>query len=189
MMMTGLILIASYLIGSIPSGLILTRLFGYGDIRNIGSGNIGATNVMRTGNKGLALLTFLCDGMKGFLPVFLLHSPFLMVSGLCIILGHIFPIWLRFKGGKGVATAIGVILALNYVAGVSIILLWLITFRISRISSLSALTAFAGATIFSFALSKEMVIFMLLITMIIFFTHRENISRLLKGKEHKWSKK
>ena len=182
-------LIVSYFIGSIPSGLLLTRLFGYGDIRAIGSGNIGATNVMRTGNKKLALLTLLSDGLKGYLPLFLLHPPLIMLSGLCIILGHIFPVWLKFKGGKGVATAIGVIFALNYIAGLSIILLWFITFFITRISSFSALTAFAGATIISFAFSREIVIFMCVVTAIIFFTHRENITRLLKSEEHKWSKK
>jgi glycerol-3-phosphate acyltransferase PlsY len=156
--------LAPYLIGSIPFGLLLSKLFGYGDIRKIGSGNIGATNVLRTGNKWLALLTLLLDGLKGFLLVFFIYKngyfnfcgracdyPIdideLFMGGLFVILGHIFPVWLKFKGGKGVATAIGVVFALNPFLGGSIIALWLLAFFISHISSLSALVAFFGTTL------------------------------------------
>jgi acyl phosphate:glycerol-3-phosphate acyltransferase len=224
----------AYLIGSIPFGLIITKFFGYGDIRNIGSGNIGATNVMRTGNKKLAILTLLLDFLKGFLPVLLLltiassimfslHSNYEsyidskfcyinhsrvfpaelllgFTSGIAIIIGHIFPIWLKFKGGKGVATAIGVITAINPFLALCLIIIWLTMFMMTRISSLSALTAFLGATIFCFTPlyavtakycgTQNLYIYMMLvITIIIFFTHRSNIKKLINGTEHKWGSK
>lgn len=211
-----------YLIGSIPSGLILTKLCGHGDIRNIGSGNIGATNVLRTGNKWLAAYTLLLDGLKGVIAckvsmLYFFNNALLenvsafevssimltttCTAGLLSIIGHIFPAWLKFKGGKGVATTIGVIFALNAITGLYVISVWLLTFSISRISSLSALTAFFVATITcEIPFVREVtyrhnytypafVYFMCIATLIIFLTHKENISRLIKGEEHVWRKR
>ena len=184
--------IIPYLIGSIPFGLILGKLFGYGDIRKIGSGNIGATNALRTGNKWLGGLTLFCDMLKGVIAVFLvkLFAPNLIyIAGILAIIGHIFPIWLKFKGGKGVATAIGVLLAINPIIALVLIGVWIATFFITRISSLSALSGFLGATIFAFFYEIDLSAYTLIITIIIFITHRHNIIRLIKGEEHKWSKK
>lgn len=198
--------IASYLIGSIPFGLILTKLFGYGDIRTIGSGNIGATNVLRTGNKWLAASTLFLDGLKGFLALELtkhitcqndlLASFFIFANCIAVMLGHIFPVWLKFKGGKGVATAIGALLAIAPLIATGIGALWLAIFLLFRISSLSALSAFCIMTIASFVLDAFglsifalMPVCVLTITGILLLTHRQNISRLIKGEEHVWRKK
>ena len=181
--------IIPYLIGSIPFGLILGKLFGYGDIRKIGSGNIGATNALRTGNKWLGALTLLCDMLKGFIAIIILPQETFYIAGISAIIGHIFPIWLKFKGGKGVATAIGVLLAINPIIALILVGGWIATFFITRISSLSALSGFLGATIFSFFYEIDLSAYTFIITIIIFLTHRHNIMRLIKGEEHKWSKK
>ena len=210
-----LIFLAAYLIGSIPFGLILTRMAGLGDIRTIGSGNIGATNVLRTGNKKLAALTLFLDGFKGWLAVFLagiyLHQSFpaencidcaesvsLMFQpavgfvALTVVLGHMFPIWLKFKGGKGVATAFGAALGLNFFVGIAACLTWLIIAIIFRYSSLSALVAIAALPGFALYLLEYGINYALpltLIAVLVWIRHHENIKRLLNGSEPKIGQK
>jgi glycerol-3-phosphate acyltransferase PlsY len=179
--------IAGYLIGSIPFGLILTRLAGLGDIRAIGSGNIGATNVLRTGNKALAVLTLLLDIGKGALAVLLAghYGPDMAVlaAGGAVI-GHIAPIWLGFKGGKGVATALGVLTALAWPVGVLCALTWLIVAAVGRISSLAALIAMAAAPVYAYLLvDPQRAELALFVGILVWVRHYENILRLLKGEE------
>lgn len=179
---------AAYLLGSIPFGLLLTHIFGAGDIRKIGSGNIGATNVMRTGRKGLAIATLLLDLGKGAAAVLLTKEFFggnlATVAGLVAILGHIFPIWLSFRGGKGVATALGVYFALNFGFGLFVVAVWLLMFWVIRISSLAAIVSFCVAPVMAFLQEEySLSAFALLLAFIIVFTHRQNISRLLSGAE------
>lgn len=186
-----LAILAGYLAGSIPFGLLLARAAGLGDIRKIGSGNIGATNVLRTGNKSIAALTLLCDVLKSLVPVFvarwLLGDAAAMLTGLAAMIGHIFPLWLGFKGGKGVATAAGVLFALSWPLAVAALAVWIIVFAASRISSLSALCASLAAVIAYLWLGLPQVWFVLLLAMLVFFTHRANIARLLMGTEPKSS--
>ncbi|MCI0431645.1 MAG: glycerol-3-phosphate 1-O-acyltransferase PlsY [Rhodospirillales bacterium] len=179
--------LAGYLIGSIPFGLILTRLAGLGDIRAIGSGNIGATNVLRTGHKGLAAATLLLDGGKGAFAVLLAYRygpDMAVLAGGASVVGHIAPVWLRFKGGKGVATALGVLLAVAWPVGGLSALTWLVTAALTRISSLSALIALAAAPAYAYALADpqraELALF---IAALVWLRHYENIRRLLKGQE------
>lgn len=178
-----------YLLGSIPFGLILSRIAGYGDIRAIGSGNIGATNVLRTGNKPLALLTLILDGGKGALAVLvtvsLLPLPAAAVAAGGAMLGHTFPVWLGFKGGKGVATALGVLLALAWPVGVAACATWLVVALVFRISSLSALVALALAPIYTLLLHQEPVVAALaaFVAVLVFVRHHANIRRLLNGTE------
>lgn len=193
--MTYLILL-SYFIGSIPCGLILTKLFGYGDIRAIGSGNIGATNVLRTGNKLLAALTLLVDVVKGFLAVFVAVQFFddipdaLYIAGIFVLLGHIFPIWLKFKGGKGVATALGVMIAFSPLLGGLAFASWLIIAILSRTSSLSALIASLHTPLYALAAGRpDLAPFLCILIALIWFTHRGNIHRLLQGQEPKIGEK
>ncbi len=186
-----LAILAGYLAGSIPFGLLLARAAGLGDIRKIGSGNIGATNVLRTGNKSIAALTLLCDVLKSLVPVFVARWLFgdvvAMLTGLAAMMGHIFPLWLGFKGGKGVATAAGVLFALSWPLAVAALAVWIIVFAASRISSLSALCASLAAVIAYLWLGLPQVWFVLLLAMLVFFTHRANIARLLMGTEPKSS--
>ncbi len=191
------IYVVAYLIGSIPFGLILIKIFLKQDIRNIGSGNIGTTNVLRTGNKQLAILTLLLDAGKGVVPLYLLYtllphsslSPMLLYVGFFIILGHCFPIWLKFKGGKGVATSLGVLLAAVPLAGVAAIIAWLVTFAISRISSLSALVALAIVPIVTYLIyGGAPAIICTIISALVYFRHKENIKCLIKGTEPKIGK-
>lgn len=186
-----LAILAGYLAGSIPFGLLLARAAGLGDIRKIGSGNIGATNVLRTGNKSIAALTLLCDVLKSLVPVFvarwLLGDAAAMLTGLAAMIGHIFPLWLGFKGGKGVATAAGVLFSLSWPLAVAALAVWIIVFAASRISSLSALCASLAAVIAYLWLGMPQVWFVLLLAMLVFFTHRANIARLLMGTEPKSS--
>lgn len=182
-------LIGGYLLGSIPFGLILTRLAGLGDIRAIGSGNIGATNVLRTGNWMLALLTLLLDGGKGAAAVLIAQTwgpDVTVTAALGAFIGHIFPVWLRFKGGKGVATLLGISLALSWQAGALACATWAVVAALGRYSSLAALVAAALAPLY-FWLSglPQLSQLMLLLAATIFFTHRENISRLRRGSEPK----
>lgn len=175
-------ILIGYLIGSIPFGLIITKFGGAGDIRNIGSGNIGATNVLRSGRKGLAAATLICDALKGTIAVLL----FGWIAGAAAFIGHIFPIWLKFKGGKGVATFIGVLLAIHWQSGLVFIITWLAMALFFKYSSLAALVAAAIAplTLFIFDLKTEALIF-LVMAIILFAMHHENISRLMKGIEGK----
>lgn len=184
------ILILSYIIGSIPFSLIVTKIKGI-DLRSIGSRNIGATNVLRTGNKYLAALALLLDSLKGFIAVyaaqqFLNNNDFyIYLSAILAISGHIFPIWLKFKGGKGVATTLGVLLALNVLAALIFIFIWVTVFYIFRYSSLSSLSATAITTIISPFLHKNLFSTLLIIGILIFLKHHKNITNLLQGKESK----
>lgn len=177
-----------YGLGAIPFGLLIALAAGLGDVRKIGSGNIGATNVLRTGKKWAAALTLLLDGGKGAVAVLVVGSFFgasaALVAGLAAVLGHIFPIWLKFKGGKGVATVIGVLLGLNWPVGLLFIITWIAMAFILRISSLSALTAAALAPAYAMVFGDlTKAIFALLLTVILFLTHHANIYRLWHGQE------
>lgn len=178
-----------YLCGSIPFGLIIPRLAGLGDVREIGSGNIGATNVLRTGNKAVALATLMADVMKGAVPVLIAAQwgpDMAIVAALGAFLGHILPVWLKFKGGKGVATFIGVQLGLYWPVAVVFLGVWLIVALVFRYSSLSALVASTVAPIAAALLHEwQIAELLVLMTVIIFITHRANLMRLLKGAEAK----
>jgi acyl phosphate:glycerol-3-phosphate acyltransferase len=184
-----------YLLGSVPSGVILTRLAGAGDVRSIGSGNIGATNVLRTGRKGLAAATLLGDALKGTLAVVTIQlsivDPVLpLVSGLGAFLGHLFPVWLKFKGGKGVATYIGVLIAVSWPTAIAFCLIWLLVAALTRYSSLSALAASAATLVLlSLASSWRNALLFALLSILLWLRHRENIARLMKGTEGKIGRK
>jgi glycerol-3-phosphate acyltransferase PlsY len=186
--------VLGYLSGSVPFGLILTRMAGLGDVRAIGSGNIGATNVLRTGNKGLAAATLLLDALKGTVPA-LVASHFFgteggVIAGLAAFLGHIFPVWLGFKGGKGIATYIGVMFGLNWEMGLLFLLVWIATAAISRYSSLSALVATLVIPIVQWIVGDHKIAALAaLMTVIARVKHRANIQRLLSGTESKIGKK
>jgi glycerol-3-phosphate acyltransferase PlsY len=187
-------LLIGYLLGSIPFGLILTRLGGTADIRSIGSGNIGATNVLRTGRKGLAAATLLCDMLKGTVAVILagfFGGPgAAMLAGLGAFLGHLFPVWLGFKGGKGVAVYIGVLIGLFWPAAVLFCALWLATALVSRYSSLAAFVASIITPIFLWWFGQPaLAALFALLTLLMFYMHRENIRRLLAGTEGKIGQK
>jgi glycerol-3-phosphate acyltransferase PlsY len=180
-------LVGGYLIGSVPFGLLLTKAAGLGDIRQVGSGNIGATNVLRTGRKGLAAATLILDGLKGAVAV-LVARQFLgdqdVVVGTAAVLGHLFPVWLGFRGGKGVATGLGVLLAAAWPVGLACCALWLVAARILKMSSAAALTAFAAAPLFALVLSSaDHALMALLIAILVFWRHEANIRRLLAGTE------
>jgi glycerol-3-phosphate acyltransferase PlsY len=186
----GLAVIGGYLLGSIPFGLIAARLGGVGDIRKIGSGNIGATNVLRTGRKDLAAITLLGDMAKGAAAVLIMRwltgDPQMMaLAGISAFVGHLFPVWLRFAGGKGVATFFGVLLAAAWPVGVLAGLTWIAVAAIFRISSLAALSAAALAPVYAWATDQPQPIIWLSVIMavLIYQRHRENIRRLLKGEE------
>ncbi len=182
-------LAGGYLAGSIPFGLVLTRLAGLGDIRSIGSGNIGATNVLRTGHKGLAAATLILDGGKGAMVVvalkFLTDDPLLpLIGGLGAIFGHNFPVWLKFKGGKGVATTFGVMLAAAPLVGVMACVTWIVIALLFRISSLSALVALALAPVYAFFLGYPIESAMFAVLGILGWArHAANLRRLLRGEE------
>ena len=187
-------IILFYVIGSIPFALILPKLLGLGDIRDIGSGNVGATNVLRTGNKYLAFSVLCLDVLKGLLPFIILNSIFdnveiLNTIFLChfAILGHIFPIWLKFKGGKGVATYIGFLFGINLFLGLSFIIVWMFIALISRYSSVSSIIASFIAPIYFFFINSNNYIsfFLLYIFLLIVLKHRENIKRLINRSENK----
>ncbi len=181
-------LVVGYLFGSIPSGFLITRAAGLGDVRSIGSGNIGATNVLRTGNKGLAALTLVFDAVKGAVPAWLaLHYLGLypaLIAGLAAFLGHLFPVWLGFRGGKGVATYLGVAIAIAWPAAVVFAIVWLAVAIITRYSSLAALVAAIAVPATLFVLGHDHIgeLFAVMST-IIFIKHRANITRLMAGTE------
>jgi len=180
-------LACGYLLGSVPFGLLLTRFAGLGDIRGIGSGNIGATNVLRTGRKSLAAATLLLDAGKGALTVMLgdLYGPDIaIVAGLGAMLGHLFPVWLRFHGGRGVATALGVILALSWQAGLAALMVWIAVAALFRYSSLAALVAAAAAPVIAwFIATQQLAEFFALIAVLVWMRHAGNIRRLIRGEE------
>ena len=178
-----------YLMGSIPFGLILTKIFLKKDIREIGSGNIGATNALRTGNKFIGYTTLFLDIIKAVIPIIYIKmnfQEFLYIASLCAFLGHVFPISLKFKGGKGVATYVGILFALEINFGFIFIIFWIITFILSKFSSLSSLVASISIPIYLLILSQfDQVFFFTIMFVLIFFTHRENIKRLKNKEETK----
>ncbi len=181
--------IISYLIGSIPFGFILTKIFLKKDIREIGSGNIGATNALRTGNKLIGYSTLLLDVMKAILPVLYVkinHPELIYIASLCAFLGHVFPIWLKFKGGKGVATYLGILFTINILLGFIFCVTWLLIFLISKYSSLSSLIGSLTIPVFIF-FNDQMsnALFFGIMFILIFYTHRENIKRLKNKEESK----
>jgi glycerol-3-phosphate acyltransferase PlsY len=193
-----LALLVGYLLGSIPFGLILTKAAGAGDVRTIGSGNIGATNVLRTGRKDLAAATLLLDALKGTLAVLVVYDIALRfganipdahacsyIAGLGALLGHTFPAWLRFQGGKGVATFLGVLAAMFPEAAIGFVVVWLGVAAVTRYSSLAALCATAGAALFYLVSGWAGLLFVIAMSALIFFKHRENIRRLREGRESK----
>ena len=181
--------IISYLMGSIPFGLLLTKIFLKKDIREVGSGNIGATNTLRAGNKLIGYLTLTLDIIKAIIPVIytkIYFPDFLYLASLCAFLGHVFPVWLKFKGGKGVATYVGILFSINIYFGIIFTIIWLITFVISKFSSLSSLIASVSIPIYLLILTQfDQLIFFTIMFVLIFFTHRENIKRLKNKEETK----
>jgi glycerol-3-phosphate acyltransferase PlsY len=186
-------IVLGYLLGSIPFGLVLTRMAGLGDIRSIGSGSIGATNVLRTGRKDLALATLLLDGGKVAIAVLiarLVSEDLTVLAGAAAILGHMFPVWLKFKGGKGVATTLGTLIAANWMVGIGACLVWLVVAFVFRYSSLSGLIAVAAAPFLALWLGTHPQAWLAAFAaVLVWIRHHENIRRLLKGEEPKIGKK
>ena len=184
-----LIIFCSYIMGSIPFGYLLTKIFLKKDIRDVGSGNIGATNALRTGNKTIGYSTLILDILKAIVPVIFIkfnYPEYIYVSSLCVFIGHLFPLWLKFKGGKGVATYLGILLCIDIVFGSIFVVTWLLMFLIFKYSSLSSLLATLSipAYIFFF-LDTQNIFFFLIMFVLIFFTHRENVKRLINKEESK----
>ena len=180
--------ILSYLMGSIPFGFILTKIFLKKDIRDIGSGNIGATNALRTGNKTLGYGTLFLDVIKAVIPVIyvkLNYPYYIFIASLCVFLGHVFPIWLKFKGGKGVATYVGILFSINLTIGFVFIGIWLFTFLISKYSSLSSLLGSLSVPIYLLFFTNQNLVFFSIMFILIFYTHRENVKRLKNKEESK----
>ena len=182
--------VLGYLCGSVPFGLLLTRAAGLGDIRAIGSGNIGATNVLRTGNRWLAFFTLVLDAAKAAVPVLIARQLWgeeaAIIAGIAALIGHCFPIWLNFKGGKGVAVFIGSMLALSWPVGLIFCAVWLVIALSRKLSSLAALTAAATAPIFAYVVANEyLAAAAAAMAILLFYQHRENINRLIKGTEPK----
>lgn len=187
--------LVGYVFGSIPFGLILTKLAGLGDVREIGSGNIGATNVLRTGKKPLAALTLLADILKGLIPTLLVATyfeliPYGLIAGFMALIGHMFPVWLKFKGGKGVATYIGVAFGFFWPSGLCFILAWLVVAFLFRYSSLSALVACLVTPFVTFFMTEEIIATTLFVmSILVLIRHRSNIERLIAGEEDKIGQK
>ena len=183
-----IIIISCYLLGSIPFGLILTRVFLKQNIRNIGSGNIGATNVLRTGNKLIGYSTLILDITKAVIPVIYIklnYPDYIFISSLSVFLGHVFPIWIKFKGGKGVATYVGILFSIKLFYGFIFIGSWLIIFLISKYSSLSSIVASLVLPIYLSLFVKNDFIFFAIMFVLILFTHRKNVKRLKNNNESK----
>ncbi|MBA8666356.1 glycerol-3-phosphate 1-O-acyltransferase PlsY [Holosporaceae bacterium 'Namur'] len=183
----------SYFMGSIPFGLILSELLGHGDLRKSGSGNIGATNAMRVGGKKLGILTLILDALKGVIPIKLFlflnfNDTLIALCGIGVVLGHIFPIWLKFKGGKGVATAVAVLLVSVPYVGLVFVFSWILVFALSRTVSLASLCAVLCSTITAFWFATPYFIMSLVLCILIFYRHKDNIKRLLNGTELKFKK-
>jgi len=188
-METSIIILLSYLMGSIPFGLLLTKLFLKKDIRKIGSGNIGATNALRTGNKFIGYGTLILDISKAAIPILYIkfsYPEYIFISSLSVFLGHVFPFWIKFKGGKGVAVYVGVLLCINYQLGLFFIGVWFLIFLISKFSSLSSILASLSVIIIDFLIfNGESYYFYIIIFILVFYTHRENIKRLINSTETK----
>jgi glycerol-3-phosphate acyltransferase PlsY len=185
---TILLCLFGYLLGSIPFGLLLTRIAGLGDIRSVGSGNIGATNVLRTGRKDIAAATLILDAIKGAAALLVARSlggeTAAMYAGLAAVLGHMFPVWLRFRGGKGVATGLAVLLAASWPIGVAACLMWVLVAAVLRLSSLAALCAFAAAPLAALVLEEFAIVKLAFtIAVLVFVRHQGNVRRLLNGTE------
>ena len=183
-----LVIFLSYILGSIPSGIIFAKIFKLKDLRTIGSGNTGTTNVLRTGNYTAAAMTLVLDFGKACLAIYLsqiVNEKFILISSLAILIGHIFPLWLRFKGGKGFACYLGIMLIINFKLFIFISLIWLITFFAKRVSSLSALLSCLSGALISIIYFNSNILLVVLLTMIIFVTHLENVKRLINGTETK----
>ena len=184
-----LIILASYIFGSIPFGYIFTKIFLKKDIRDIGSGNIGATNVLRTGNKLIGYLTLFFDVLKSVIPVIYIKfffPDYIFVSSLSVFIGHVFPVWLNFKGGKGVASYVGILFCINFILGLNFIFIWLIIFVIFKYSSLSSiLSSLCIPITYYFIIDNNNYYFFIIMFILIFFTHRSNIKRLINGNETK----
>ena len=183
-----LIIIISYLFGSVPFGLILTKIFIGKDIRKIGSGNIGATNVLRSGNKFIGYLTLALDILKAVVPILFINFYYndqLYLASLLVFIGHVFPVWLKFKGGKGVATFVGILISINIYYSLVFGTIWILTFLISKYSSLSSLFASISIPIYLLIIDQGNIIFFIIMFVLIFYTHRENIKRLINKEETK----
>ena len=184
-----LILFISYLIGSIPFGFLLTKIFLKKDIRNIGSGNIGATNVLRTGNKLIGYSTLVLDISKAVILLLIIKfnfSEYLLTSSIAVFLGHVFPIWLKFRGGKGVATYVGILFCINIYLGIIFIIVWFVVFIISKYSSLASMIASLSAPLSSYFLFNDInYYFYIILFLLILITHRKNIKRLRNNTESK----
>lgn len=186
--------ILGYLLGSIPFGIVITKAFGLGDLRSIGSGNIGATNVLRTGNKAAAFLTLVLDSGKGAIAVIIARIAFgedaAQLAGFAAFTGHLFPIWLGFKGGKGVATYLGTLVALSLTIGAAACATWLVVAAISRISSLAALVMVAAMPVIAVLLGKSfLTVLLIALGLLVWVRHTENIKRIVAGIEPKIGKK
>ena len=183
-----IVAITSYLIGSIPFGFILTKIFLRKDIRDFGSGNIGATNALRTGNKSLGYGTLLLDVLKAIIPVIYIklnYPDYIFITSIFVFIGHVFPLWLKFKGGKGVAPYVGILFSINLIYGIVFVSIWIITFLISKYSSLASLIASFTIPIYLLFFNNENLIFFSIMFVLIFYTHRENVKRLKNKEENK----
>ena len=183
-----IITLGSYLLGSIPFGFILTKFFLKKDIRNIGSGNIGATNALRTGNKLLGYATLILDITKAVITVLFVkfnYPDYIFIAAISTFLGHVFPVWLKFKGGKGVATYVGILFSINLILGLIFVICWAVTFLISKYSSLSSLIASLIVPVYLIIFENYNSIFFIIMFVLIFYTHRENVKRLKNKEETK----
>ncbi len=189
-----LVAVLAYLLGSVPFGIVITRAMGLGDLRKIGSGNIGATNVLRTGNKPAALATLILDAGKGGIAVlvarYLVGEDAAQLAGLASFLGHLFPVWLNFKGGKGVATFLGILLALAWPVGLATCATWLVVAAVSRISSLAALFAAALSSAWLIVFGEgRMIVLVVILTLLVYLRHAENLARIKAGTEPRIGRK
>tara|TARA_B100000287_G_scaffold307929_1_gene291081 strand:- start:159 stop:737 length:579 start_codon:yes stop_codon:yes gene_type:complete len=184
-----LIILISYIMGSVPFGLILTKVFLKKDIREVGSGNIGATNVLRAGNKTIGYLTLILDVLKAVIPVLYIKFNFpelIYVSSLSVFIGHVFPIWLKFSGGKGVATYVGILFSINFILGIVFVTSWLVLFFVSKYSSLGSILSSLAIPVFIFLNSNyENEYFFIIMFILVLYTHRENVKRLINKEESK----
>ena len=183
-----IISLGSYLLGSIPFGFILTKIFLKKDIRHIGSGNIGATNALRTGNKSIAYATLILDITKAVLPVLYIkfnYPDYIYITSLSVFLGHVFPIWLKFKGVKGVATYLGILFSINIILGLVFVMSWAVIFLVSKYSSLSSLIASLIIPIYLTIFENYSSIFFIIMFVLVFYTHRDNVKRLKNKEETK----